>query len=304
MNEDIKSEITRVVKESDDLVTALECVGAMYGIPAANIVASNECDHIKVVDDHIICPRKKNPSENIKSIMCAIGAVMDFISQRINDKMDKYHADKIRHGKIVESIEQNADPRKGKVIARFEDEDGGEILAYHTGLVDFPNTPAGRAKVLALRKSHEIPDFNHDLYVSHNQPSYFTEEEDDITNGVDMNATSTTVDMGVDTSDAGADAEMQPGGDSVEMGTDGPVDVSGGAATDAVPTDTDTSAVENTPELNDIASQIQESALYLDLIDQFHGTTHLGYDLLQAQGFNYVKPVESFFIKRAPAKTK
>ena len=55
-----KEAIAKCISESEDLITALESIGAMYGIPASNILEDNSLDRINIVNDTIIAPNKKN----------------------------------------------------------------------------------------------------------------------------------------------------------------------------------------------------------------------------------------------------
>lgn len=187
----ITNKVQKAISESGDLITALEAVGAMYGIPPSNIIADDTATSIRVVNDNIIAPPMGNPSSQTKSIVCAIGAVLDFISQRVDDKLNTYQMNNINTGRIEDSI-ANANPAKGKCIGRYEDDEGGEILAYDTGFVDMPNTPAARAKVTELRASNTIPTFDPSPNPASTAPTYFTEDEDDISTGVDMDAGSNT----------------------------------------------------------------------------------------------------------------
>ena len=194
----IKNKVEKAVSESGDLISALECVGAMYGIPATNIIADDTATGIRVVNDNIIAPPLEKANGRTRPIMCAIGSVLDYISQRIDDKLNDYQSQNIQQGRIQNSL-SHANPNKGKVIGRYEDDEGGEILAYNTGLVDMPNTPAGRAKVAELRASKAIPEFDPSQNPMSTTPTYFSEDEDDISSGVDMNAgsdqTAGTVDI-------------------------------------------------------------------------------------------------------------
>lgn len=194
----IKNKVEKAVSESGDLISALECVGAMYGIPATNIIADDTATGIRVVNDNIIAPPLEKANGRTRPIMCAIGSVLDYISQRIDDKLNDYQSQNIQQGRIQNSL-SHANPNKGKVIGRYEDDEGGEILAYNTGLVDMPNTPAGRAKVAELRASKTIPEFDPSQNPMSTTPTYFSEDEDDISSGVDMNAgsdqTAGTVDI-------------------------------------------------------------------------------------------------------------
>lgn len=182
----VKQKIEDVVNESPDLISALESVGAMYGIPATNIISDDTATGISVRNDNIIAPPIPNPTSQIKPIMQSIGSVLDYISQRIDDKLNNFQMDNIKQGHINDMI-ANANPNKGKCVGHYEDDEGGEILAYDTGLVDSPHTPAAMAKIAELRQTNQIPNFD----PSDNRPSgisglsYFT-DEDDITNDVDM----------------------------------------------------------------------------------------------------------------------
>lgn len=243
----IKAKVDKAVSESADLITALECVGAMYGIPASNIIADPNASGIRIQNDNIIAPPIEAKNQT-KPIIQAVGSVLDYISQRIDDKLNNYQLNNIEQGRIEDSIKRHANPNKGNVIGRYEDDEGGEILAYDTGLVDMPNTDAGRAKVAELRATNTIPTFDPSIGSKTPGDEYFN-DEDDITDGVEMEASS----------DVNADA----------------VDV----------------------EENDVSEQIQESAYHVHMYAKMGDTTHLGYDLLQKHGFDFVKPVDSIVME-------
>lgn len=173
-----KESVEKAIKNSDSLITALEAVAAMYQIPAENIVVDDRANSIQVQGDTILAPDRPNPSANTKAIVCAIGAVLDNISQRVNEKLDNYQADQIEKNKLNAS-QKTPDPSKGEVISRHFDSDGNEIIVYSSGLVDMENTPAANAKVAELRSQKLIPD-----YVSEpSKPkSYFTDEDDIMNN--------------------------------------------------------------------------------------------------------------------------
>lgn len=240
----IKAKVEEAIKESADLVTALEAVGAMYGIPPANIISNDASPSIRVVDDTIVAPPIPNPENHTKAIVQAVGSVLDYISQRIDDKVNDFQLKNIQNGITLDKMETLSDGPKGKCIGIYNDDEGGEIHAYDTGLVDMPNTPAAQAKVDALRASNTIPTFDPNAASKKPGDDYFN-DEDDITNGVKMNVTS----------------EMTEG--------------------------------EETIKEFSIAKEIQESAYHINMIGKLHDTTHLGYDLLNRHGFNFVKPVDS-----------
>ena len=51
----------------------------------------------------------------------------------------------------------------------------------------------------------------------------------------------------------------------------------------------------------DVAASIKESAFLLDTLSKYNNTRHLGYDIMQEQGFDFVKPVD-FFTESAAKK--
>ena len=161
--QDVKSAVNQAIKESADLVTALEMVGAMYGIPAENIIEDSSLKSIKVVNDNIIAPPLKNPSGNTKAIMCSIGSVLDYISQRIDDKLNNYQANEIHERKRDEAVRREANPAKGVVIGRHTDDNGDEIIVYNTGMIDMPNTREAQRKVDELRQNSQIPTYDPSL---------------------------------------------------------------------------------------------------------------------------------------------
>ena len=230
-----KEAVETAIRESSTLVEALESVAAMYQIPAENIIVDDRVNSIRVTGDTILTPDRKNPSANTQAIVCAIGAVLDNISQRIDQKLSTYQNTQVAQNKLTAS-QKTPDPSKGEVVGRYYASDGSEIIAYSSGLVDMDNTPAANAKVNELRASKQIPDFASDAKKMTSRSSYFT-AEDDIMNGVKTN-------------------------DDIKMDID--------------------------KQVHDISSRINESAYFIDLMDKFYGTTTLGYDLLQSQGFDYV----------------
>lgn len=245
-------EVESTIESSPDLVSALESVGAMYCIPSSKIMADNSLNKIKVVNDCMIAPPVKNCKGNTKAIMCAIGSVLDYISQRVDEKLDEYQHCMIEKGKNDEVVNKVSDPNKGTVIGRYVDPNGDEILVYDSGIVDKANTKEANDMVDKLREDMKIPEYNP---ITKQEPGYFS-DEDDITNGVDMTA------------------------------------------------DQDEVPINEEEATHDIAKAIGESATHLEWISKFDNTTHLGYDLLQAQGFNYVKPMESMYQEADDNKSK
>lgn len=119
----IKSKVERAVSESCDLISALECVGAMYGIPATNIIADDTISGIRVVNDNIIAPPLVKANGNTKPIMCAIGSVLDYISQRIDDKLNNYQMDNIIQGRKDDIMDPSPNPKSTSLTYFNEDED-------------------------------------------------------------------------------------------------------------------------------------------------------------------------------------
>lgn len=176
-----RSEVEKVIAESDSLIQALESVAAMYRIPAENIIMDNRLNNIRVQGDTILAPDNKNPSANAKSIVCAIGAVLDNISQRIDSKLDTFQQIQIAKNGAA-ATQREADPSKGEVVGRFFDSEGSEIIAYSTGLVDMSPTKASIEKVRELRATKQIPDIQ-DQVASKGPTGYFS-DEDDIAKGI------------------------------------------------------------------------------------------------------------------------
>lgn len=144
----VQEKISKAISESSDLISALECVGAMYGIPSTNIISDDTATGIRVQNDNIIAPPLPNPKNQTKPIIQAVGSVLDYISQRIDDKLNDYQMNNIKQGRIDDGIDV---PRKP--IELVDPSNGG--------------IPSGKSGL-----------------------SYFT-DDDDITNGVNMNASST-----------------------------------------------------------------------------------------------------------------
>jgi hypothetical protein len=233
------------------MITALEAVGAMYGIPPSHIMGQPGLKAIRVENDMIVAPTDVKP--NTKAIVCSIGAVLDQISQRINDKLDNFQADNIKKGSIDDKVAQTANPSKGTVIAHHTLSDGGEIIVYDSGLVDMPHTDEARAKVAELRASGEIPSISifNDSKRPYEKPSFFT-KEDDI------------------------------------------------ALDDA----TNKRFASNDPTPTDISSTIHESDMHLEMCAHYNDTDHLGYDIFNEMGFDFIRVTESFVTEASKSKKK
>lgn len=252
-----KEDIEKKIEESEDVATALEAVGAMFGIPSTSFLQNCDANCIKVVDDTVIAPDNPHTKANTSSIVCAIGSVLDFISQRIDDKLNCYQKNAIMKDALPTKIQADANPAKGKVIDRVCDDEGNEIIIYDSGLCDIPNKESARCKYRELLSMNKIPEYNPDLLPCNMAPSYFN-DEDDITADVNMSA-----------------------GNDTSSGDDG-LDTS------------DVSDSDFTESYVNIANEIDESEQILHLVEEFEHTTHLGYDIFSAIGFDCVKPIDSY----------
>lgn len=172
-----KEQVETAINESTSLVEALESVGALYGIPSENIIVDDRVNSIQVRGDQILAPDRPNPSANTQAIVCAIGAVLDHISQRIDQKLDGYQANQISTN-ALKAKQRTPNPAKGEVIERVFDANGDEIIIYSSGLVDMEATPAANAKVAELRAAGKIPEYKPSAPTTGS--SYFTDEENDI----------------------------------------------------------------------------------------------------------------------------
>lgn len=256
LEEPTKEDVVKAIKESGSLIHAVESVAAMYAIPSTHIIQDDSQNSIKVVRDNILVPSTDSkPTDNAKAIVQSIGAVLDYISQRVDNKINKFQNNNIAKAEAIESIKNNSDPSKGRVISRHVDANGDEVLVYDSGLVDLANTKEAHAKVDELRAAGMIPDHKYDPddYNKKVDTDYFSDE--DVTTGVDMSAGSNTVN---DTS-LGTNLNM----------------------------DTDVS----TPTETNIGNAVGESYTFINAIAAHGDTCHLGYELLQEAGFDFVKPV-------------
>ena len=164
-----RKEVERVIAESEDLITALEAVGAMYCIPPSHILQDDSQQTIK------------NTVANTQSIVCAIGSVLDYISQRIDDKLDNFQSDAMDKSKLNEAA-ATADPSKGTVISRHVTDEGDEIIVYDSGIVDRPMTRSALMKVAELKRQGLIPE-KKETIMEKPKSSYFT-DEDDVSNNI------------------------------------------------------------------------------------------------------------------------
>ena len=267
---------TKAINESEDLVEALEAVASVYACPAT-VLCNDDIDDIRVSGDVIVAP-SVSPKGKENAIMRSISAVLDYISQRVDEKLNAFHKDTIEKGAIDEHIQNVSNPNKGKVISRHVDPDGNEVLVYDTGLVDMTASKNAKQFVAELRESGAIPQIK---YTEPTRPGekrplqYFT-AADDITNGVDMPATAASMDA------SAAQANTTQGGSNYG-------DSAAGASVNT-PNENELGNVEET----DIPAKISESADIINMISKYGNTRHLGYDMLTEQGFKNLKPVDFF----------
>lgn len=204
---DVPTYVGAIVNQSDNLITALEAVGAMYGIPAENFLTDDSAKRIRVSEDMVIAPSNVKAAGNTNAIMCAIGTVLDNISQRIDTKLTDYQKNNICDAKR-EASRRTPNPSKGTVVGRYEDDNHEEILVYDTGLVDMGNTPEAIAKVRELRASGMIPELSP---MTQPKTSYFS-DADDLSNSVsvptDTNTTPTTNDISSSIGESDIHVEM------------------------------------------------------------------------------------------------
>ena len=249
-NQHAKENVEKIISGSPDMITALECVGAMYGIPPTHMHVEPELKTLRVIDDHVMTPPDVRP--NTKAIVCSIGGVLDHISQRINDKLDDRHDQETIRGR-ENHISPTSDPNKGEVIKRYIDANGDEIIVYDSGLADLANSKEGHQKYDELKKNGKIPDFKQDEF-NRKKNSYFTKED-----GIEL------------TTEANIDLDLM---------------------------------CDNEPRPIDLCTFIQETAFHMDLVSHYHDTDFLGYELLQEQGFDYVKPTEAFALEEDAQHTR
>ena len=274
-------QITQTISESEDLVVALESVAAMYGIPSSHILANPNAKNIKVEGDMIIAPPKENTTGNTKAIMQSIGAVLDYVSQRVDDHLDDFHKCHINHGKLKEHIARQANPSKGKVIARHVDDEGGEIFVYDTGLIDSPGTKASNKLIKELKKQGKIKSCGKDDCECNCKPSYFS-DEDDITIGTTLHneyddfVSNEALSETPLTDELGAAApDPVEGEEDIESDENGSVDIGGGI----------------TMQEQNMSKCIKESYETLDIISRYNNTRNIGYEIMMEQGIDYIKPV-------------
>lgn len=295
------TECARIIDESETLIDALEACAAMYNIPEENIVCDDTLTDIKVQGDTIIAP-SVSPQGKGAAILKSIAAVLDYISQRIDQKVTDFQISSIEKGKITDHIRNDANPAKGKVVNRLVDPDGGEIIVYDSGLVDMPNTFTAVNFVNKLRADGTIPHVTAPAQPSNTGVSYFTDEDDinpeggqggsdyqDAVQAPNNETPGTTADY---------NAASQDEGQAVQAANE-----SDGVANYETTNNTGGTDEDGLEEMVNIPQRLSESAVFIDMIAKRGDTRHLGYDIMMEQGFNFVKPID-FIMESSKDKTK
>ena len=171
--------IDDVVSKSPDLVTAIESIATMYGIPSSNIM-SDDVKSIRVTNGNILVPNNRSAAGNQNTIVRSIATALDQISQRVDDKINQFQSKHIEDGMRDETLASRIDPSKGKVVMTTTDADGEPVIVYDSGIIVAAHTPAGREKAEQIRSERNIPAYEP---LTKEKPSYFT-DEDDITKGI------------------------------------------------------------------------------------------------------------------------
>ena len=259
------NKVIDTINECDKMITAVESVAAMYCVPSSYIVEDPFTDRMTVTKGHIIVPSNTTakPSDNAKSIIQAVGAVLDYISQRADDKLDTFQANNIRDGINKDKINDVIDPTKGKVFASRIDGNGDPVVVYDDGSAQLSSTKEAQETYDSIPNKPEFKNQNE-------YQGYFN-DDDDIMKGI------TEEDV----------PEPTPEDYKNTGSTEG-----SGPETEVIANDSN--------EMN-VADAIKEAGYLLDAIGQRGNTRHLGYDIMQEQGFNFVKPCD-FFVESATKK--
>lgn len=275
MKKRTKNEVLNKIEECNNMTTALESVAAMYCIPSSYIVEDPVTDRIAVTKGHIVVPSNTTakPSDNAKSIIQAVGAVLDYISQRADDKLDNFQAEKIRDGVNRDKINDAIDSSRGKVFASRIDGNGDPVIVYDNGSAEVPNTEEGHKTFDSIPNKPEFKESNE--YGGYWKP------EDDIMEGVDE------------------DSLGDNGADGIDVPEPSQQDYKAAESSGADP-GTEMSIGDGITE-TDIAADIQEAGYLIDALSAYNNTRHLGYDIMQEQGFSFVKPCD-FFVESAAKK--
>ena len=180
-------EAQRMIKEAvanaSNLAEAMECVGAMYGIPPSHIMVDDNLKSVKVVNDNIVCPSNVSATNNTDAIVKSISTLLDQISERIDSKINGVQRVNIDAGRFNDSVLNASDPSKGKVVATYKDANGDPVIVYDSGIIDAADSPEGRAKARELRESGTVADPTARDPFAKKDVSYFS-DEDNVMNGI------------------------------------------------------------------------------------------------------------------------
>ena len=259
------NKVIDTINECDKMITAVESVAAMYCVPSSYIVEDPFTDRMTVTKGHIIVPSNTTakPSDNAKSIIQAVGAVLDYISQRADDKLDTFQANNIRDGINKDKINDVIDPSKGKVFASRIDGNGDPVVVYDDGSAQLSSTKEAQETYDSIPNKPEFKNQNE-------YQGYFN-DDDDIMKGITE--------------------ENVPEPTPEDYKNTGSTEGSG----------PETEVIANDSNEMNVADAIKEAGYLLDAIGQRGNTRHLGYDIMQEQGFNFVKPCD-FFVESATKK--
>jgi hypothetical protein len=172
--EEANALIESTIDTSPDLITAMESIGAMYGIPSSNIMC-DDIRNVRVMNGNIVVPDGKSARGNHDTIIRSISTALDQISQRINEKIGNIQNSNIEKGEHDDTLASRIDPSKGTVILTTTDDDGEPVIVYDSGIIVAAHTDAGRRKAKQLRDEGNVPSYNP---LPKEKPSYFSDDED------------------------------------------------------------------------------------------------------------------------------
>lgn len=181
--EEANALIESTIDTSPDLITAMESIGAMYGIPSSNIMC-DDIRNVRVMNGNIVVPDGKSARGNHDTIIRSISTALDQISQRINEKIGNIQNSNIEKGEHDDTLASRIDPSKGTVVLTTTDDDGEPVIVYDSGIIVAAHTDAGRRKAKQLRDEGNVPSYNP---LPKEKPSYFSDDDDIIKGVKDIN---------------------------------------------------------------------------------------------------------------------
>lgn len=254
-----KEQVEETIKKSKNIVHALEQVFPLYGLSADDVFENTSLKTIRVQESTVQAPAAPITDNAVEAIMKSIGIVLDNISQRAGQLINQSKAQVTQA-----ATSANTDPSLGTVIARDFDADGQEVVAYDSGMIAAPRTPAGTAKGSEMRERLQLKPYRSPITPNPMTPapSYFT-DEDNIMKGIE---------------DSVGDIPDTPDMSKA-------FDTGGADTVDPAPLDDASTQMATAME----AALADFNLKHLEWINEFDGTLSLGYDLLQSQGFDYIK---------------